>query len=224
MKNKATIEQLKKEYQLILSKFSHEIRNPIALISSELQIIATSHPEVTEYPCWEDMMDHVDYVKELLNEFSSYNNTGQLSLQRLCVVDYLESVLSVVRPTLDYLGIQLKTEYESNLPDLLIDPLKMRQALLNLLRNAQESITHSNGIIEIRVFLKNEKIHICIKDNGCGISPEQTKTIFDPFITYKATGTGLGLSVTRQIIENHGGKIEFTTTPDQGSEFRVILG
>ena len=89
MKNNATIEQLKKEYQLTLSKFSHEIRNPIALISSELQIIASSHPEVTSYPCWEDMIDHVDYVKELLNEFSSYNNADQISPQSLCLADYL---------------------------------------------------------------------------------------------------------------------------------------
>lgn len=224
MKNNATIEQLKKEYQLTLSKFSHEIRNPIALISSELQIIASSHPEVTNYPCWEDMIDHVDYVKELLNEFSSYNNADQISPQSLCLADYLKSILNIIRPTLDYLGIQLKTEIAPDLPDFPIDSVKMRQALLNLLRNAQESINHPNGIIQVKAFSDNGKIYICIKDNGCGISPEQAQTIFEPFVTYKAAGTGLGLSVTRQIIESHGGKIEFSTTPNQGSEFRIILG
>lgn len=224
MKNNATIEQLKKEYQLTLSKFSHEIRNPIALISSELQIIASSHPEVTDYPCWEDMIDHVDYVKELLNEFSSYNNADQISPQPLCLADYLESILNIIRPTLEYLGIQLKTEIEPDLPELAIDSVKMRQALLNLLRNAQESISHPNGIIQVKAFSRNGIICICIRDNGCGISQEQSQTIFEPFVTFKPAGTGLGLSVTRQIIESHGGKIEFSSIPGQGSEFRIILG
>ena len=74
MKTNTTAEQIREEFQFTLSKFSHEIRNPISLINSSLQMMANSHPDVTDYENWDDIMDNLDYVKELLNELSSYNN------------------------------------------------------------------------------------------------------------------------------------------------------
>lgn len=224
MMSDTTAEQLKNEFQFTLSRFSHELRNPIALISSELQMMADSHPDITSISNWDDIMDNLDYIKELLNELSSYNNADCLSLKDTNMKNYLENILASVRPTMHYLGIDLKTDVSSFMPDLPIDRIKLRQALLNLLRNAQESISRTDGIIQVRAYPFQKGVCICISDNGCGIPPEQLKKIFTPFVTSKPAGTGLGLAVTRQIIEAHKGHIEVESVVGQGSAFRIFLG
>ncbi|MDC7290637.1 HAMP domain-containing histidine kinase [Blautia schinkii] len=224
MQANTTVEKLKKEFQFTLSKFSHEIRNPIALMSSELQMMASSHPEITAFECWDDLMDNLEYVKQLLDELSNYNNAGRVCLTSTDLHSYLNAVLSSVKPTLDYLGIVLETEIPDSLPTLPLDRVKMRQALLNLLRNAHESINHPQGKIAVRAETQNNTVCISISDNGCGMEPAQQKDIFSPFVTSKPTGTGLGLAVTRQVIEAHGGRIEVDSIPGQGSIFRIFLG
>ena len=68
--------KLKQNFQFTLSRLGHEIRNPIALISSELQLMASSHPEVCRFEQWDDLMDNLDYIKELLNELSDFSHSG----------------------------------------------------------------------------------------------------------------------------------------------------
>lgn len=224
MQANTTAEQLQKEFQYTLSRFSHEIRNPIALISSELQMLASSHPEITAYDCWDDITDNLEYVRELLNDLSDYNNADRLTLSDTDLRSYLETILSGVKTTLDYLGITLKTDISHSLPTLPLDRVKLRQAILNLLRNAEESISHPHGEILIRAYPVSEGVCISIQDNGCGINAEQLPDIFTPFVTSKSNGSGLGLSVTRQVIKAHGGHIEVESTPGQGSTFRIFLG
>lgn len=99
----------------------------------------------------------------------------------------------------------------------------MKQALLNLLRNASEAVSLPGGKISFHVVLQEGCIHISIKDNGCGIAGNQLDQIFQPFVTFKENGTGLGLAITRQIIQAHGGSIQVESTPGQGSEFHILL-
>lgn len=224
MRVKNTAEQQKEKFRFTLSKFSHEIRNPISLISSELQIMASSHPEIISYDCWDDIMDNLEYVKILLDELSNYNNAETLCPVPTEMTAYLRSIAASVKPTLDYLGIELKI----NLPDtripLPIDRTKMRQALLNLLRNAQEAISGSHGKIEISAELHGESLSIRIQDNGCGIPTDKLQDIFLPFVTYKSGGTGLGLAITKQIIEAHGGSLDVESTLHKGTVFQIFLG
>lgn len=224
MQANTTAEQLQKEFHFTLSRFSHEIRNPIALINSELQLIAASHPEVTGYDCWDDITDNLEYIRELLNAFSDYNNAGKLTLTSTRIPDFLSTILSGVKPTLDYLGIALETDISNALPPVSLDRVKFRQALLNLLRNAGESISHPRGKILVRAYSVSDKICISIQDNGDGIEAEHLPDIFTPFVTTKSTGSGLGLAVTRQIIEAHGGQIEVESVLHQGTVFRIFLG
>lgn len=224
MQKETTVEQLKQESHLTMSKFAHEIRNPLALITSELQLMSSSHPEITQYETWDDILDNLEYIKELLNDLSSYNNADRVSPTMENPGKFLNTVLSGEKVTLDYLGIALETDIPTDLPPVPLDHVKMRQALLNLLRNAQEAITHSQGRIFVSLKPTEQGICISIKDNGCGISPEQLENIFTPFVTYKSQGTGLGLAVTRQIIEAHHGHMEISSKPGQGSEFRIFLG
>ena len=79
MQTESTAEQLKKEFQMTLSKLGHEIRNPIALIVSELQLMASSHPEICTWQGWDSLTDNLDYVRELLNQISDFSHAGTIS-------------------------------------------------------------------------------------------------------------------------------------------------
>ena len=139
--------------------------------------------------------------------------------------------------------IEFSSLIAPDLPSLTADRLKLHEAILNLLRNAREAIS-SAGSIRLEAVLKDQMLQITISDTGCGISPEYLDTIFDPFVTYKPNGTGLGLPIARGIIEAHHGSIAFLfpeetsdskNTPDNpdksgtllnhmsGSHLRIVL-
>lgn len=216
-------EQQKKEFQLTLSRFSHEIRNPVSLIQSEFQMMASSHPELTEYEGWYSIMENLEHIRELLDDLSRYNNADFLSPAPTDVTALLKSITGAFKPALDYLGITLETDIPESLPTLSLDKTKIRQAFLNLLRNAQESIQHSHGMISLSARAVPQGINILVSDNGCGMTEEQIQNVFTPFITYKPSGTGLGLPVTRQIIEAHGGTLRVHSIPEKGTEFYIFL-
>ena len=223
MQENLTLEQQKKELQMTLSKFTHEIRNPVALIQSELQMIASAHPELNSYDGWYSIMENLEYIRELLNELSRYNNAEQLSPVQTDITLLLKSIIRSFQPALEYLGITLETDIPQTLPVLCLDQTKIHQAILNLLRNAQESIQHSHGTISVTAAAVPDGICISVCDNGCGMTETQIKNIFNPFVTYKPTGTGLGLPVTRQIIEAHGGSLKVRSMPGKGTEFQVLF-
>lgn len=224
MCNDNTVDKLKNEFHYTLSKFSHEIRNPITLINSELQMIAAAHPEVQEYKQWDDVMDNLDYVRDLLDELSAFNNANRITPKTTDTCTYLKTILSSVKPTLDYLEITLESDIPDSLPVMMLDQIKIRQMMINLLKNAWEAVPVPGGKITVSACSKNHGIAIDIQDNGCGISPKDQATIFQPFFTTKESGTGLGLPVVKQIVEAHHGSISAESAPDQGTVFHIFLG
>ena len=144
MQEKNKFEQQKKEFQSTLSMFSHEIRNPLALITSELQMLSDHHPQLCLDEHWDNIMENLNYIRELLDELSRYQNAGHLSLVSTDPSIWLARITNTFRPALDYLGIVLETDIPKDLPHLELDQTKIRQALFNLLRNAQEAIQHAH--------------------------------------------------------------------------------
>lgn len=217
-------EQANRDFQFTLSKVSHEIRNPLTLINSYLQLVEKAHPEVEEYEYWEDILEQMDFLKNLLNELSSYNNAWKLHRESVPIAPYLKKLTEKLAPTYRYLGIRLI--YENYLLDanvtLLLDKIKFQQALLNIIRNAGESIIE-NGTIHIVLKKEGDSLCIQIEDNGCGIEPEYLPTLFDPFVTHKATGTGLGLAIVKQVIQAHGGSVEVLSYPNEGTAFTLLF-
>lgn len=130
----------------------------------------------------------------------------------------------LIKPTLDYLEITLETDIPDSLPSMALDRIRVRQMLLNLLKNAWEAVPIPGGKISFSVIPENSGIRIDIRDNGCGISKEQQATIFQPFFTTKESGTGLGLAVSKQIAQAHSGDITLESAPGQGTVFHIFLG
>lgn len=223
MQEKNIITQSKKEFQSMLSTFSHEIRNPLALITSEMQMLSDSQPQLCFNEHWDNIMENLNYIRELLDELSRYQNAGHISLVQTDLSVCLDRITSSFRPALDYLGISFETDIPRDLPQISLDQTKIRQALFNLLRNAQEAIQHAHGKIQIAASAVSDGIQITVHDNGCGMTAQQTEQIFFPFVTYKPGGTGLGLAVTRQIIEAHHGTLRVESVPGEGTIFYILL-
>ena len=223
MQTITTEKKLKEEFSFTLSRLSHEIRNPISLISSELQLMASSHPELCSYRQWDNLMDNLEYVKELLNELSDFSHAGTVHLTPTNPKEFLNTVLSCEKTMLDYLGITLETHIEDISGNVLLDRIKMRQVMFNLIRNSCEAIDHTRGKITVALCQTDSGICISVQDNGCGMTKEQLSNIFRPFITYKSDGTGLGLAVTSEIINAHHGQLKVSSVPGQGSTFCIYL-
>jgi len=132
----------------------------------------------------------------------------------------LDSVLDLASHATDGTQIVLRKEVCGDLPKLECDPEQLKQVLLNLVINA---IQATNGLGEVVLLSarQNDKILIQVKDEGCGVSSENLDKIFDPFFTTKENGSGLGLSVVHQIVEQHGGLVTAENNRGKGMTFSL---
>ena len=107
----------------------------------------------------------------------------------------------------------------------MVDPVKLKQTLLNLLSNAKDAVISDSESPSIRLDAdySEHTIHISITDNGSGIDTNDMSSIFEPFVTHKKNGTGLGLAITRRIITAHGGSIQVKSTLGKGTVFTIAL-
>ena len=210
------------DLHLFLSRLTHEIRNPLAMLSAQLQLLEEHHTELSDSREWEDILSTLSYLNELFQELSSYKDAGLLHMEPGDLSTFLEGLVSAVRPRLEYLNISLQYCSDGNLPVLSGDRLRLRQALLNLIRNAQESILPP-GEIRIEAFSDRGHVYLSVIDTGSGIPEEYLETLFDPFVTHKNGGTGLGLAIVRQVVEAHEGEIQIRSIPGQGTTFSMIF-
>ena len=221
------LSRLLESHRMDISTISHEIRNPLTLVYSTLQLIESQHPEVLSFDHWSELHQDIEYMTQLLEELSSYNNGERLNTRLTDMNTYLKVLsLSFASSIIDT-DIEFSSEIRPDLPSMLIDPVKLKQALLNLLRNARDAVLNSDASSRpsIRLTACTEKmvLKITISDTGCGILADEISSIFEPFITHKPDGTGLGLTITRRVIQAHGGSVKVSSVPGDGTEFTILL-
>ena len=219
---KKIIEQLLQNHQTIVSLISHEIRNPLTLISSSLQLMEQTHPEVRDFSNWEQTMQDLDFLCQLLSELSAYNNGSTLRYQVFSLQELLRSVAVSFAISLENASVSFRSSIDPAIKDYAGDQIKLREVLLNLLKNARESQA-DEIVLSASSGCDTSGIQISIRDNGCGIEQDQLDQIFQAFHTTKQEGTGLGLSLSKRIIEAHHGTLTVTSAPGKGSTFTVFL-
>ena len=213
---------LQRENQLQLSMVSHEVRNPVTLINSFLQLMASAHPEVKDFPYWDDIMENMQFLRSLLSQLSEYNNAQKLNREEVNLYLILQSFTESIRPALAEQDITLLFHKEGPIPPFLLDRNKILQVLFNLTRNAAEAIDRG-GCISITLSADLDTATIRVRDDGPGIPAEYQADIFDFFVTHKKDGTGLGLAIARSTVEAHGGTIGVSSVEGQGAEFIIRL-
>lgn len=220
------ITQLLENHQSAVSTIAHEIRNPLTLISSSLQIMQKQHPEVKEFFNWNQTMEDIDFMCSLLSELSTFNNGNTLHPSVFSIEKLLRNVAVSFAISLDSeeSDISFASRIHPDMGNFTGDKTKLEQVLLNLLKNAKEAVsTSENASIFFSAERINDQILIQCQDNGIGISDEVIQTIFDPFVTYKENGTGLGLAISRRIAEAHGGTLTVQSDAVNGTVFSLTL-
>ena len=119
-------------------------------------------------------------------------------------------------------GVLCDIDVPASLPCVLVDRVQIQQVLLNLLRNALEAVDDSGRIV-ISGQVMGDMVHIAMVDNGPGIAPDLEADLFEPFVTSKATGMGIGLAISRTIVEAHGGRLWYEKADGGGAAFYMTL-
>lgn len=220
--NYILIKKLLDSHQFTISKIGHEIRNPLTLVSSTLQLIQKQHPETKDFPHWSQVLEDIAFMQFLLEDLSTYNNGSQLKTSFIHTSDFMNHMVVSFATTLVDTAIELTSEIDQNLPIFYGDALKLREMFLNLLQNAFDAVG-PHGNIHVHCYHNDTDIITEITDDGCGIDNSQLADIFTPFKTYKNNGTGLGLAIVRTIAESHHGSVKVTSVPNVRTTFTVTL-
>ncbi len=215
------------EHQRSLEQLSasiaHEIRNPITAAKSLVQ-------QLSEDPNGEDQSEYarvavaeLERVERSISHLLRFAREEETRVESIAMEDVLESAIETFRDRCIRNEIEIVRQYDAN-GQLEGDPEQLRRVVINLIGNAMDAIEEAQvSQPEIRVSmgenLAGSEVWLRIADNGFGMDDETRERIFDPFFTSRDEGTGLGLALSRKIVDSHGGTIEVSSRPGEGAEF-----
>lgn len=172
----------------------------------------------------DDTVHGVGQIGDLVVNLKDFSRLDQAGMQKADVNRLVESALKIVQHILRKRDIAVVHE-AGELPEIDCAPAQINQVLLNLLGNAAQAIDHGSGRIVVRTQALDQRVLVLIEDNGKGIAAADLPRIFDPFFTTKpiGEGTGMGLAISHQIVEQHRGTIRVASKPGVGTRFLVVL-
>lgn len=199
---------------------AHEIRNPLTSLKGFLQLLTLDTTSINKYlPIFKSEIDRIEMIS---GELIALAKPFPQEFVRINMVDLLNDVIFLIETEAFRKNIAITNKIKEHIILINAVGMQMKQVFLNLLKNSIESMNHG-GSIEVEVVLEPTIVSIHIRDEGSGISKENLKHIFDPFFTTKSEGTGLGLMVTQNIIENHGGEIKVSSIEGKGTTFTIMI-
>ena len=204
---------------------AHEIRNPLSAVSMGLQRLRAEFEPAAgqEYRRMVDLMQgEVRRLNAIVEEFLSLARPIQLKRERVSVRALLEEIGRLVEPQAGPAGIKVEQIIPDSLPELRADRDRIKQVLLNLVLNGIEAMA-SGGTLTLGASASDTTLTISVSDTGGGIPADLLPRVFEPYVTTKTRGLGLGLAIARRLVEAHGGRIEAESGAGQGTRFRVTL-
>lgn len=202
---------------------AHEIRNPLSTIGGFARAILKKP----------DSVDRVTKNAKIISEESTRLENmlkGVMDFSRPSapvpkMTDFNAVVERAFRTHAELLGgrnIHASIDLDRSIPEISIDENQITQVLHNLIRNGADSM-QQGGAMQLKTGREGERVSLTFTDSGCGIPPDILERLFDPFFTTKPDGTGLGLAVSKKIIDDHGGTIECHSVVGKGTEFKILL-
>lgn len=223
-----TFEQLRKADRLaalgqLSAGIAHEIRNPLGSVKGSIEILEDEIP--SDHPKYE----FVQIVKEetarldsIVTEFLEYARPPRPTVRPCSVNELLESTLILVHKESAASGVEVIKNLAPDMPMIPMDPDQIRQVLLNICLNAVQAMPEG-GTLEVSSRTEGDSAVIEVADTGVGVSEDDLERIFDPFFSTKPGGTGMGLSISYQLVESHGGMLAARLNPEKGMTFRLEL-
>ncbi len=234
---------------------AHEIKNPLSTIGLNAQLIeedlselpgdaptadANPGPQTTERVSrikrrFEALARETARLRDILDDFLRYAGRVKLDRSRIDLNTLVDELADFFAPQAAVAGVQLRTQLAASPAEVMGDAALLKQALLNLMINATQSMTDARASsahggcdelilrTERKKIVGRDKVLIHVTDTGAGVDPAVGDTIFQPYVSTKSGGTGLGLPTTRRIVEEHGGTVQFHSEPGRGCDFVISL-
>jgi len=214
---------------LLAAGVAHEIGNPLNSLGIHLQLLERKIADLSpgDRANLEDHLttaqNEIQRLDSLLKEFlhairpaTPIRKSGNLN-------KVIEDTLALLAPEMEERNVSVHLNLDETLPSLPLDGDQMKQAFFNLLKNSYQALPGSGGEVHIDSVSNEFEIVVSVKDNGSGISPELMGSLFEPFRSGRASGTGLGLLIVRRIVREHGGEIKVESEEGKGTSVHIYL-
>jgi signal transduction histidine kinase len=212
----------------LLARLAHEIRNPLSSLDIHVQLLEEDlgglAPQMREHlnPRLEIIRGELHRLESIVDHFLRLASPSELDLEPVDIGKIVMHVCELLRPEAAARQIDIVTNVVSDLPQLRGDPVRLTQALMNLVINAMQAVDRI-GRIEVTARVAADEILLEVSDSGPGIPPERLSSIFDPYFTTKPEGSGLGLWIAQQIVTAHRGRVDARNRTEGGAVFGLIL-
>jgi signal transduction histidine kinase len=212
----------------LLGRLAHEIRNPLSSLDIHVQLmeedLASLAPQMREQltPRLEIIHGELHRLEGIVERFLRLAGPAGVDLEPVEISRILTHVCELLRPEAAARDIEIVAQLKGSLPPVMADPVRLTQALLNVVINAIQAVERQ-GRVEVSTAVTDGMICVTVSDNGPGIPPEKLASIFDPYFTTKAEGSGLGLWIAQQIISAHGGNLAAQNGPAGGAVLTMRL-
>lgn len=211
----------------ISAGIAHEIRNPLTAVKLNIQkLCEKENLDEADQVNLEISQEGIAQIEKFIKELLNYARVSELNLDWFAMDLIIDGSLKMIADSLDLKDVAVEKHYGADLPQVRVDADKVRQVILNILRNSCEAV-ETGGKINIRVDRTDTPsgpwLRIEISDNGRGVPRKDWENVFEPFYTTKASGIGLGLAIARKILEQHSGTIRVKAQEDAGSCFEILL-
>jgi len=212
---------------------AHEIKNALVAGRTFVDLLLEKHQDAELVEVVRREMGRIDAIVSRMRKFAA---SARPALRKVSLHEILDQSLRLVQPQLDAKLVSVNRSFQAA-PDLLSgDDYQLQQAFVNLFLNALEAMG-PNGTLSVATDLlppsptpgmptdvsNQAHLRLTIKDNGIGITTQNMERLFEPFFTTKPNGTGLGLLITRRIVQEHHGAISVQSEPDKGTSFQILL-
>jgi signal transduction histidine kinase len=216
------------------AEFVHDIGNPLTIVWGYVQLLAKkleesggadnsgtggSNKEI------EIIEQNVRLCRDLLTMWQSYGSSDAAPHQVVSISEIVAEVVKSVDAMAKETGVEVKCDVTEQACKLAGDAVQITRAIQNVIINAIQASAESKGTVEVSCIRKDFYVDVRIADTGHGIQPDQVSKIFDPYFTTKQgkSGTGLGLYITKKVVEDHSGSIKVDSTPGAGTTFTIRL-
>jgi signal transduction histidine kinase len=212
----------------LLGRLAHEIRNPLSSLDIHVQLLeedlAALTPELRKplTPRLEIIHGELHRLEAIVERFLRLAGPAGVDLEPVEVPRILTHVCELLRPEAAAREIAITAQVNGSLPQVLADPVRLTQALLNVAINALQAVERK-GRVEMRAAVADGMVCVAVSDNGPGVPPEKLASIFDPYFTTKPEGHGLGLWIAQQIVIAHGGTLTAQNAPASGAILTMRL-
>ncbi|MBB6452306.1 PAS domain S-box-containing protein [Salirhabdus euzebyi] len=201
---------------------AHEIRNPLTSMKGYAEFLTLDEKDEARREYLDIILDEIERVDSIVEDFMVLAKPKPELMEVKNIVPVMKNVLSLLEFEAKKQKININFEYREALMKVVIDENRMKQVLLNFIKNAVEAMPNG-GTINVSAFLEDQQVHLSIADTGVGIPEEKLKKIGEPFFTTKETGNGLGLMISFKIIDSHNGKVYVESELNKGTTFHILL-